>query len=62
MGDVSAINDEFLVIGGDGTSADALAFKRIYKIDSDRLEAHGFAQKAEVVDLMASPVAATSGR
>lgn len=60
MGDVSAINDEFLVIGGDGTSADALAFKRIYKIDSDRLErAHGFAQKAEVVDLMASPIRTT---
>lgn len=54
IGDMTAINDhEFLVIERDGTSGDANGFKKIFKIDIDKLDANGYAAKLEVVDLMA---------
>jgi hypothetical protein len=53
IGDMTAINDhEFLVIERDGTSGDPAGFKRIFKIDLDRLDANGYAEKSELVDLM----------
>lgn len=53
IGDMTAINDhEFLVIERDGTSGDPNGFKRIFRIDIDRLDANSFASKTEVVDLM----------
>jgi hypothetical protein len=54
IGDMTAINDhEFLVIERDGTNGDANGFKKIFKIDTDKIDARGFASKIEVVDLMA---------
>lgn len=53
IGDMTAINDhEFLVIERDGTSGDPNGFKKIFRIDIDRLDANSFAAKTEVVDLM----------
>lgn len=56
IGDMTAISDhEFLVIernGVTGTSASGTPFKKIFKIDMSVLDAGGFAQKTEVVDLM----------
>lgn len=54
IGDMTAIDDHrFLVIernGGTGTSG--TPFKKIFLIDSGRLDADGFANKTELVDLM----------
>jgi len=56
IGDMTAINDhQFLVIernGVTGTSASGTPFKKVFKIDMSVLDAGGFAQKTEVVDLM----------
>ena len=57
IGDMTAINDhEFLVIernGIQGTSPNAAdMFKRIYKIDLNKVDADGFAEKTLVVDLL----------
>ena len=56
IGDRTAINDhEFVVIERNGvtaTSASGTSFKKIFKIDISVLDAGGFAQKTEVVDLM----------
>ncbi len=56
IGDMTAISDhEFLVIERNGvtaTSASGTPFKKIFKIDMSVLDAGGFAQKTEVVDLM----------
>ncbi|MDB5999258.1 MAG: hypothetical protein JWP52_957 [Rhizobacter sp.] len=53
IGDMTAINDhEFLVIERDGSSGDPSGFKKIFKIDIDSIDANGYAQKTEVVDLM----------
>ena len=54
---MTAINDhEFLVIernGIQGTNPNAAdGFKKIFKIDIDRIDADGFAAKSEVVDLL----------
>lgn len=54
IGDMTAVNDhQFLVIernGGTGTSG--TPFKKIFEIDTARLDANGFAKKTELVDLM----------
>jgi len=55
IGDMTAINDhEFLVIERNGgTATTALApFKKIYRIDVNRVDAAGNVAKTEVVDLM----------
>ena len=57
IGDMTAINDhEFLVIernGIQGTNPNAAdGYKKIFKIDIDRIDANGFAAKSEVVDLL----------
>ena len=57
IGDMTAINDhEFLVIernGIQGTNPNAAdGYKKIFKIDIDRIDADGFAAKSEVVDLL----------
>jgi hypothetical protein len=56
IGDMTAISDHaFLVIernGVTGTSASGTPFKKVFKIDMGVLDAGGFAQKTEVVDLM----------
>jgi hypothetical protein len=57
IGDMTAINDhEFLVIernGIQGTNPNAAdMFKKIFKIDIDKVDARGFAEKTEVVDLL----------
>lgn len=57
IGDMTAINDhEFLVIernGIQGTSPNAGdMFKKIFKIDLDKVDAEGFAEKTLVVDLL----------
>ncbi|HIV72362.1 MAG TPA: esterase-like activity of phytase family protein, partial [Candidatus Aquabacterium excrementipullorum] len=55
IGDMTAVNDhEFLVIERNGgTATTTLApFKKIFKIDLKKVDAEGFVQKTEVVDLM----------
>ena len=53
IGDFIAVNEhEFLVIERDGSQGDLNGFKKIFKIDSSNLDADGFADKAEVVDLL----------
>lgn len=56
IGDMTAIDDhQFLVIERNGitaTSASGTPFKKIFKIDMQQLDANGFAQKTELVDLM----------
>jgi len=56
IGDMTAINDhEFLVVERNGSSGDNAtppAFKKIFRIDSARLDADGAAAKTEIVDLM----------
>jgi hypothetical protein len=57
IGDMTAINDhEFLVIernGIQGTQPNAAdMFKKVYKIDLSKVDANGFAEKVEVVDLL----------
>ena len=59
IGDMTAVNDhEFLVVERNGSVGDAatpLAFKKIFSIDSARLDADGAAVKTEIVDLMNLP-------
>ena len=61
IGDLTAINDnEFLVIERDGKQGDPnnpaftvpAQFKRIYKIDINKLDSQGFVQKELLVDLL----------
>jgi glycerophosphoryl diester phosphodiesterase len=53
IGDFIAVNDhEYLVIERDGSQGDLNGFKKIFKIDSSNLDADGFANKVEVVDLL----------
>jgi len=52
---MTAINDhEFLVIERSGNTATSVGapYKRIFVIDLDRVDAAGFVQKTELVDLM----------
>lgn len=55
IGDLTAINDhELLVIERNGgTATSSLApFKKLFKIDLNKLDGQGFAEKTELVDLM----------
>lgn len=54
IGDMTAINDhEFLVIERNGaTITSGTPFKKVFKIDIAKLDANGFVDKSEVVDLM----------
>lgn len=54
IGDMTAINDhEFLVLERNGaTATSGTPFKKVFKIDIAKLDANGFADKSEVVDLM----------
>ena len=56
IGDMTAIDDtRFLVIERNGitaTSASGTPFKKIFMIDLARVDANGYAQKTELVDLM----------
>ncbi len=55
IGDMTAINDhEFLVIERNGATATSggTPFKKIFRIDLNRVDAAGFVAKSEVVDLM----------
>jgi hypothetical protein len=56
IGDMTAINDhEFLVIERNGvtaTSASGTPFKKIFRIDINKVDAAGFVAKSEAVDLM----------
>ncbi|MCV2359014.1 esterase-like activity of phytase family protein [Paucibacter sp. TC2R-5] len=56
IGDMTAINDhEFLVIERNGvtaTSASGTPFKKIFRIDINKVDAAGYVAKSEAVDLM----------
>jgi hypothetical protein len=62
IGDMTAVNDnEFLVIERNGTQGDPnrpetfptpANFKKIYKIDLSKVDADGFVEKKEIVDLL----------
>ena len=54
IGDMTAINDhEFLVIERNGaTGTSGTPFKKIYRIDINRVDSAGFVAKTELVDLM----------
>lgn len=51
---MTAINDhEFLVIErNSATATSGTPFKKVFKVDIAKLDANGFADKSEVVDLM----------
>ncbi|MGK7894225.1 MAG: esterase-like activity of phytase family protein, partial [Xenococcus sp. (in: cyanobacteria)] len=53
IGDFTPINDrEFLVIERDGGQGETAEFKKIFKINIDNIDANGFVEKTEVVDLL----------
>lgn len=56
IGDMTAINDhEFLIIERNGvtaTSASGTPFKKIFRIDINKVDAQGYVAKSEAVDLM----------
>jgi len=56
IGDMTAVNDhEFLVLernGATATSTSGTPFKKVFKIDINKLDAEGNVDKVEVVDLM----------
>lgn len=56
IGDMTAVNDhEFLVLERNGTTATSTSgtpFKKVFKIDINKLDAEGNVDKVEVVDLM----------
>lgn len=53
IGDLTAINDhEFLIIETDDGQGSTAAFKKVFKIDINRIDAQGFVSKEEVVDLL----------
>jgi glycerophosphoryl diester phosphodiesterase len=53
IGDFTPINDkEFLVIERDGEQGDSAQFKKIFKIDISKVDAKGFVEKVELVDLL----------
>ena len=56
IGDMTAVNDhEFLVLERNGTTATSTSgtpFKKVYKIDINKLDADGNVDKVEIVDLM----------
>jgi hypothetical protein len=53
IGDFTPINDsEFLVIERDNNEGEDAAFKKIFKINIDNIDANGFVEKTEVADLL----------
>ena len=56
IGDMTAVNDhEFLVLERNGTTATSTSgtpFKKVFKIDINKLDADGNVDKVEIVDLM----------
>ena len=53
IGDFTVINDhEYLVIERDGGQGETAAFKKIFKVDLSQVDANGFVQKDELVDLL----------
>lgn len=54
IGDMTAINDhEFIVIERNGaTGTSGTPFKKLFKIDLSKVDANGFVDKTELVDLM----------
>ncbi|MEO1390692.1 MAG: glycerophosphodiester phosphodiesterase family protein [Cyanobacteria bacterium J06634_6] len=53
IGDFTPINDsEYLVIERDGRQGAEAAFKKIFKVDLSEVNADGFVEKTEVVDLL----------
>jgi hypothetical protein len=53
IGDMTAVNDhEFLVIETDDGQGTTAAFKKVFKIDINRVDAQGFVSKEEVADLL----------
>jgi hypothetical protein len=53
IGDFTAINNnEYLVIERDNNQGDDAQFKKIYKVDFSRVNADGYVEKKEVVDLL----------
>ncbi len=53
IGDFTPINDtEFLVIERDGRQGAEAEFKKIFKVDLSEVDADGFVEKTEVVDLL----------
>lgn len=53
IGDFTPINDsEYLVIERDGRQGAEAAFKKIFKVDLSQVDADGFVEKTEVVDLL----------
>jgi hypothetical protein len=53
IGDFTPINDsEFLVIERDNNQGEEAAFKKVFKIDINNIDANGFVEKTEVVDLL----------
>ena len=53
IGDFTPINDsEFLVIERDNGQGESAEFKKIFKINIDNVDADGFVEKTELVDLL----------
>ncbi|WP_407674264.1 esterase-like activity of phytase family protein [Nodularia harveyana] len=53
IGDFTPINEnEFLVIERDGGQGESAQFKKIYKVDFSNIDANGFVEKVEIVDLL----------
>ncbi|NER83532.1 MAG: glycerophosphodiester phosphodiesterase, partial [Leptolyngbya sp. SIO1D8] len=53
IGDFTPINEnEYLVIERDGLQREAAEFKKIFKVDLSQVDAEGFVEKTEVVDLL----------
>lgn len=53
IGDFTPINNqEFLVIERDGNQGTAAAFKKVFKIDTTKIDSNGFVAKEEIVDLL----------
>ena len=53
IGDFTPINDtEFLVIERDNGQGESAEFKKIFKIDFNYIDADGFVEKTEIVDLL----------
>lgn len=53
IGDMTPINDnEFIIIERDGRQGEEAAFKKLFKVDLSQVDADGFVEKTELVDLL----------
>ncbi len=53
IGDFTPINDsEFLVIERDANQGEEAQFKKVFKVDFSQVDANGFVEKTELVDLL----------